>query len=134
MSDSASVIEEYYTHLKNRDREKLLALLSPDIEITYHSQPEQFPWSGKFRGIEGFDRFFSILKDYLEVVEVNIVHSTTTDDTVINQCEGRWKFKQSGFVVAGDMVNVFRVSRGKISAYEVYADTAEFAKGFQTLE
>ena len=130
MSSSTSIIEQYYTHLKNRDRENLLALLSPDIEITYHSQPTQFPWSGKFHGIEGFDRFFSILKDHLEVVEVNILNSTATDDTVINQCEGRWKFKQSGYIVAGDMVNVFRVAGGKITAYEVYADTAEFAKGF----
>ena len=134
MSNSAAIIEQYYAHLKNRDRDNLLALLSPEIEITYHSQPEQFPWSGKFHGVEGFDRFFSILKDYLEVVEVNIVNSTATDDTVINQCEGQWKFKQSGYVVAGDMVNVFRIDGGKISAYEVYADTAEFAKGIATLD
>ena len=134
MSNSAAIIEQYYAHLKNRDREKLLALLSPEIEITYHSQPDQFPWSGRFHGIEGFDHFFSILKDYLEVVEVNIVSSTATDDTVINQCEGSWKFKQSGYIVTGDMVNVFRVTADRITAYEVYADTAEFAKGFATLD
>ena len=134
MSNSAAIIEQYYAHLKNRDRDNLLALLSPEIEITYHSQPDQFPWSGRFHGVEGFDRFFSILKDYLEVVEVKIVNSTATDDTVINQCHGQWKFKQSGYVVTGDMVNVFQIDGGKISAYEVYADTAEFAKGFATLD
>ncbi len=129
MQSVKQVIDDYYVYLKERDLEKLHGLLADNIVITYHSQENQFPWSGKFHGKEGFDQFFSILKEHLDVVEVRVVTSTTGQDRVINQCEGTWEFKASGYRVNGSMVNVFTVENGKISGYDVYADTAAFAAG-----
>jgi len=129
MQSVNQVIDDYYVYLKERDLEKLHGLLADNIVITYHSQENQFPWSGKFHGKAGFDHFFSILKEHLDVVDVRVVTSTTGQDRVINQCEGTWEFKASGYRVNGSMVNVFTVENGKISGYDVYADTAAFAAG-----
>jgi ketosteroid isomerase-like protein len=129
MQSVKQVIDDYYVYLKERDLEKLHGLLADNIVITYHSQENQFPWSGIFHGKAGFDQFFSILKEHLDVVEVRVVTSTTGQDRVINQCEGTWEFKASGYRVNGSMVNVFTVENGKISGYDVYADTAAFAAG-----
>lgn len=127
--DTKQLIDNYYTCLKERDRETLLGLLSADIVVTYHAQDNQFPWAGKFYGIAGCDRFFSIIKAHLEIIEVTIVDSVIADNKMVNQCEGCWQYKASGYVVKGSMVNVFTVADDKIIGYEVYADTAAFAAG-----
>ena len=131
MTSTKELVDNYYTFLKERDREGLLSLLSEDIVITYHSQPGQFPWSGQFHGIEGFDRFFSILKQHLNVLNVDIVDSIVQNNKMVNQCMGQWEYKSSGYVVKASMVNIFTVTENKITGYDVYADTAAFAVGWE---
>lgn len=128
-ADINQVISSYYQLLKNRDREGLLELLSEDLIITYHGQPNQLPWAGEFHGVDGFDQFFSIIKSYMDVVEVSVLDSISDRNKVINQCQGSWKYKENDYVVNGSMVNVFTVESGKIVGYDVYADTAAFAAG-----
>lgn len=127
------IIGDYYRYLKERDRESLVTLLSSDIVITYHAQESQLPWAGTFHGIEGFDQFFSIIREYLNVVDVEIIDSISGKNKVINQCEGMWQYKKSGYVVKGSMVNVFTVTDEKITGYDVYADTAAFTAGITGL-
>ena len=123
------IIGDYYRYLKERDRENLIGLLSSNIVITYHAQENQLPWAGTFRGIEGFDQFFSIIRKFLNVIDVKIIDSISGRNKVINQCEGMWEYKETGYVVKGSMVNVFTVNDGKITGYDVYADTAAFVAG-----
>ncbi len=129
MNTTRQTVDNYYHYLKERDREKLLELLADDIVVTYHAQEGQFPWGGKFYGKAGFDRFFSIIKEHLNIVEVTVEGSIVGENKLVNQCEGSWEFKSSGHIVKGGMVNVFTVNNGKISGYDVYADTAAFAAG-----
>ena len=129
-SNIEQIISDYYRLLKVRDRDGLLALLDKDIEVTYHGQPSQLPWAGKFHGIAGFDQFFSIIRTYLDVVEVTVIDSISDRNKVINQCQGSWKYKENDYLVQGGMVNVFTVESDKIVGYDVYADTAAFAAGF----
>ena len=131
MATTSQIIDCYYRYLKQRDREKLLGLLCEDIVVTYHAQPGQFPWAGQFHGIAGFDEFFRIIKDHLNVINVDVMASTAGGNRVINQCEGIWEYKNTGHVVKGSMVNVFTVESGQITGYEVYVDTAAFAAGFR---
>ena len=88
-----------------------------------------FPWSGVFRGHAGFDEFFAAIAENLEIVEV-VQHQFISDaERVVVQCTGAWRVKANDRVVRGAMANVFTVSDGLITAYEVYADTAAFATG-----
>ncbi len=129
MSTTKQIVDQYYVLLKARDRKNLLKLLCDDIVINYHSQSDQFPWSGKFIGIDGFDRFFSLIKANLNIIEVSIVDTVVDGNKLVNICEGKWEYINSGYVVHGSMVNLFTVSNGKISGYDVFADTAAFAAG-----
>ena len=129
MTSADAVIASFYRHLKNRDQEALHDLLADDIVVEYHAQPDVFPWSGTFPGKDGFDRFFDIIRAHLDVVEVNIVRSISGLSQVVNLCKGKWKYRENGYLVEGDMVNVFSVCDGKINRYDVYADTQAFADG-----
>ena len=133
MNATKQTVDSYYHYLKERDREKLLELLADDILVTYHAQQGQFPWGGKFYGKEGFDRFFSIIKEHLNIIEMTVEGSIVDDNKLVNQCEGSWEYKASGYIVKGSMVNVFTVEDGKISGYDVYADTAAFAAGLPNI-
>ena len=133
MRTAKEVVDDYYVFLRDRDREQLLGLLSTDIVVTYHGQPGQLPWAGRFHGIEGFDRFFSLVRDYLNIVDMSVIDSISTENKIINQCEGLWEYRESGYIVKGSMINVFTVVDGKISGYDVYADTAAFAAGLNPL-
>ena len=124
------LIIDYYRFLQERDRAGLLNLLADNIEVTCHGQIDQLPWAGKFYGIDGFDQFFSIIRKYLDVVEVEITDSISDRNKVINQCQGVWKYKANDYLVKGSMVNVFTVDNSKIVGYDVYADTAAFTAGF----
>ncbi len=130
-AETSQIIDSYYRCLKQRDREKLLELLGEDIVVTYHAQPGHLPWAGQFHGIAGFDEFFRIIRDHLNVIRVDVIASVISRARVVNQCEGVWEYRDTGYRVKGGMVNVFTVESGKITSYEVYADTAAFVEGFR---
>ena len=126
MINSEKIIQQYYDALAARDREKLLSLLDPEIEVIYYGQPDQLPWAGTFSGIEGFDSFFKVIAQYLEIVEVQRLNTIASESQVVVQCKGIWQFKENGAQVHGAMVNVFTLNDQKLRLYEVYADTEAF--------
>ena len=129
MRTARDVIDDYYALLASRDRDGLLAVLSPDMTVAYNAPEGLFPWSGEFYGHTGFDRFLAVIAEHLEIVEI-VQHRFISDsERVVVQCTGAWKVKATGHIVEGAMVNVFTVADGRITGYEVYADTAAFATG-----
>ena len=126
---SEEIVDAFYHCLKSRDRDGLVAVLDPGIRVTYHSRPGEFPWSGEFSGIDGFDRFLEALREHLEIIHVDILKTIADERHVVKQCRGAWRYLKSGHVVEGDMVNIFTVSGDRITAYDVHADTAAFRAG-----
>lgn len=120
------VIDRYYDLLAQRDREGLSEVLSHDIVVTYWGQEGQLPWAGTFDGIDGFWTFLGSVSEHLDIVEVERLRVVADDEAVIIACRGQWRVKASGHVVKAGMVNVFVVSNGRISAYDLYVDTAAF--------
>ena len=131
MTNALAIVDQYYACLAARDREGLLQVMDPDIQITYHSQPDRFPWSGEFSGIDGFDAFFAALKAHLQIVQVTVNETFCSDESVIKTCSGQWRVLANGNVVSGDMVNVFKVTGERITHYDVYADTDAFASAME---
>ena len=127
--ESRSVVETYYERLAARDRDGLLEILDPGVVVTYHAGTGVFPWSGRFEGIDGFDAFFAAIAEHLEIIEVVQLAWITDANSVVVQCDGQWRVKANGAVVAGSMVNIFGVADGRVSSYDVHADTAAFLQG-----
>jgi ketosteroid isomerase-like protein len=127
--DARAVIDRYYDLLAARDRDGLISLFAPDFAVVYHAQDGEFPWSGTFDGIDGFDSFLAAIGTNLDVVQVDRTAITADDERVVVQCVGHWRVKANGADVRGGMVNVFTVADNRISKYEVYADTSAFRRG-----
>jgi len=120
------VIEDYYRFLKERNREKLLALLSPEIKIIYHAENSKLPWAGEYEGMDGFDRFFDVISAYLDIVEISILNRLYDGNKAAVQCQGIWRLKSGRALISGGMINFFTVENHQLTRYEVYADTAAF--------
>jgi ketosteroid isomerase-like protein len=129
--ETRDVIDRYYELLAARDRDGLVTLFAPDFKVTYHAQPDAFPWSGVFEGIDGFDRFLAVIAEHLEIVEVDQTATIADGERVVVQCAGHWRVKANGADVKGGMVNVFTVADGRIAHYEVHADTHAFATALE---
>jgi len=127
--NTETIIARYYERLKNRDRDGLLELLSPDMRVKYYGPEGLLPFIGEFNGIDGFDRFFGIIQDNLDIVEVESLDQIASDTKLVVQARGVWRSKATGRDIRGNMVNVFTVADGRITQYEVYNDTAAFAVG-----
>ena len=126
MSPTMDLIDRYYELLAARDREGLSQVLSNDIVVTYWGQEGQLPWAGTFTGIDGFWAFLGSVSEHLDIVEIERLRVVANDDAVIIPCRGQWRVKATGHVVKAGMVNVFVVSNGRISAYDLFVDTAAF--------
>jgi ketosteroid isomerase-like protein len=123
---AAHLVEQFYRLLADRDRAGLRDILSPEVVVQYHAQPERFPWAGAFTGHDGFDTFLAAVGDHLEIVEAERLEPIATDSHVVVQTIGSWRLKRTGAIIRGAMCNIFRVEDEHIVRYEVYADTAAF--------
>ena len=123
------IIEEYYRLLKERNREGLLKMLSPDIRVRFYGPDGSLPWVGEFNGVEGFEEFLSIITSHLDIVEVERLDTIADDRKVVVQSRGCWRSKITGNDIRGNMINIFSIDQGKITGYEVYNDTLAFARG-----
>jgi len=94
--ETLDVINRYYELLAARDRDGLVALFADEFKVTYHAQPDAFPWSGVFEGVEGFDRFLAVIAEHLEIVEVAQTATIADDARVVVQCAGHWRVKANG--------------------------------------
>ena len=128
-----TIIDDYYRFLKERNRDALVGLLSEHIKVTYHASGSALPWAGEYAGVAGFDEFLTIIKNHLDIVEVNVLDRTYGDKKAVMQCYGTWEVKENGNKISGFMVNVFTVENQQITHYEVYADTAAFERGISVI-
>ncbi len=110
-----------------------MALLHDEVRVSYYGPPGLLPWIGQFDGKSGFEQFFEIIAEYLEIVEVETLDRISNASKTVVQCRGCWRVRASAETVEGNMVNIFSVTDGRISAYEVYNDTAAFATAMGAL-
>lgn len=133
MSSTQEIIASYYQSLKNRDRETLLSLLSPDMTVRYYGPEGLLPFIGEFHGVDGFDRFYAIVTEHFDIREVEQLAEMVDGNRLIVQGRGVWHCKATAKDIHANMVNIFTVDNGRISSYEVYNDTAAFAVGMNAL-
>ena len=120
------IVDNYYRFLQQRDRDGLVSILSEHIRVIYHANNSKLPWAGVYQGLAGFDNFFNIIKEHLDIVKVTVEDRIYTEQKAVMQCQGAWRRKAGGAIIEGAMVNVFTIENNRIKQYEVYADTAAF--------
>ncbi len=125
---SADTVRAVYSAFAAGDIPGVIALMSPDI---IWNEAENFPYadrspyrgpdeivSGVFARLgEEWDGFAAVAEELLDC-----------GDTVVALGRYRGTYKASGKAVDAQMVHVWRVADGRVTAFQQYADTLQFAR------
>lgn len=115
-------VRAVYKAYETRDVEGLLALLDDEFEV-YHS--ELLPWGGRYRGRDGMMEYIKGISTYVESgVVVEELFAAGDDVIMIGRSSGT--VKSSGQPYEVRLVDVCRVSEGKLRSLDIYTDTPAF--------
>jgi ketosteroid isomerase-like protein len=98
-------------------------LLAEDFEWIYHG-PAALPWAGVYRGAEGFDRFFAIVHELIDVRECVAREYLDAGDDVVVLGHSRTRILHNDAEYRAEWMNVFRLRDGRIHRYLDLFDTA----------
>lgn len=128
---STAVARRFFDLFAEGDLETIKAdLLAPDFEWVYHG-PESLPWAGVYRGADGFDRFFAIVRELVHVRECTPREFIEAGDRVLVLGHSRTTVLATGARYEAQWMNVFTVRDGRITLFLDLFDTASVVEALQ---
>ncbi|MYT32966.1 MULTISPECIES: nuclear transport factor 2 family protein [unclassified Streptomyces] len=130
MSDTRTVVEQFYRHVAAREIEALSELIAEEIDWDIYGA-EVVPWAGRRRTRAEAVEFFATLSDHLESKEftVNRIVVEGADAVVIGHM--RQIVKVTGNVFDSPFAFHLTVEDGKIARYIMFEDSLALARAFE---
>lgn len=123
---ATDVLDAWYAAIRSGNAENLRSVITDDAYIYWNGDTTRIPWAGRHTGADAMMAFFRTLGDLIEVVAISETGRVVADTHAIVTIKGEWRHKADGRLIQATACNVFRFRHGRISAYEVYNDTARF--------
>ncbi|MFI9719449.1 nuclear transport factor 2 family protein [Streptomyces sp. NPDC052396] len=129
MSNTRTVIDEFYRRVGNGDIAGLGELFADEVDLDVYGS-EDVPWIGKrSTGAEAVE-FFRTLPKYLEPLEFTVTKIFVDGEDAVALGHMRQKVKANGLVFDSPFAFRFTVVDGKITRYVVYEDSLALARAF----
>ena len=124
MADAIAVVKQFYESVAAGDVERLLGLLSPDLEWT---EAERFPYyGGVWRGPQAVvDNLLVPLERDWEGFSVTPREFLASDERVVSFGEYRGTYRATGREMCALFVHRWVVRNAKIVQFNQYTDTAK---------
>jgi uncharacterized protein len=123
-----SVLDAWYAALRSGDLDALRAVAAPDIRVWWNGPADLVPWAGEHQGVDAAIAFFHQVTGALDVLRTTVVERLETPNAVVAVLDAHWRVKASGVEIRAKAMNVFRFRDGRVAGYEVYPDSAAFAR------
>ncbi|MCX6954417.1 MAG: nuclear transport factor 2 family protein [Verrucomicrobia bacterium] len=121
------IVREGYARFAHRNAAAVLALLSPDVEIT---QTSDVPWGGRFRGHAGALEFFARLDRYTDATPDPIITVPAGRDVaVVGRLRG--KVRATGRALDLVVVHLWSIRGGEVVRFAAYADAPAVRETFE---
>ncbi|MFE7275168.1 nuclear transport factor 2 family protein [Streptomyces sp. NPDC057623] len=120
---NVDVVRRFFALFDEERLADIEALLTDDFEWIYHG-PKSLPWAGTYRGVEGFRRFFSVVRELIQVQECVAYDYLDAGDRVVVLGVSRTRVLANDRHYEAQWMNVFTVRDGLISRYLDLYDTA----------
>jgi uncharacterized protein len=124
------VVRAHYAAIRARDRNALLGTLHDNVEWEF-SGPADIPFAGRWQGIDGATRFFTIIRDTVEVLEFSVEDMIARGATVVVIGRERFRVKATGREWSCGWVQVHTVAEGKIRSFREFTDTAAIGAAYR---
>lgn len=125
MSDD--ILARWYAALKAGDMAAFREVAATDVMVRWNGPADLIPWAGEHHGVEAVLAFFGKVGAALEIVSVEPVERLVTAEKALIVLKGHWRVRATGRELNLRAANLFSFTDGKVSAYEVFPDSAAFA-------
>ena len=104
---------------------------TPDVTVRWNGPADLIPWAGEHHGVEAVLGFFAKVGAALEVLGVEPVERLITADKALLVLNAHWRVRATGQELTLRAANLFTFRDGRVAAYEVFPDSATFARALK---
>jgi ketosteroid isomerase-like protein len=128
--DNLKTIHQVYAAFGEGDIEGVLGMLTDNMRWSTPGPPDVIPYAGLRTGHDQVAGYFKSFGEAVETTEFEPQKFFAQDDIVV--VLGRYAFRVvgTGNAVDNDWVHTFKLTEGKISAFEGYEDSAAVVAAF----
>ncbi len=123
-SVNVSIIRQAYTDYKDKQVDKLAAVLTDDVSWRVIGERNSFAPFGDWKSPSGALEYFDRLGEALDTQEFRPEQYVSDGDTVVVTGRTLGTMKASRKPIEVEWVHVFKLKDGKISEYREFLDTA----------
>jgi hypothetical protein len=125
---TGDILARWYAALKAGDLDAFAQVAAPDIVLRWNGPADLVPWAGEHRGRAAALAFFASVGRALDILSVETVERMLTDDRALLVLEGHWRVRATGEELKLRAANLFTFRNGMVAVYEVFPDSAAFAR------
>lgn len=129
-AENVAVVRRFFDLFDEDRLEEMKDLLADDFHWIYHG-PKSLPWAGEYRGPTGFDQFFAIVHDLIDVEECQAYEYLDAGDDVVVLGYSRTRILANNARYEAQWMNIFRLRDGRIAQYLDLFDTASVVEALQ---
>ena len=129
-SENTALVQQAYALFGRGDIPGLMKLMSPDV-VWEIPKVENVPFTGRFQGVDGVQRFFGTLAGAVNILKFEAQEFIAQRDKVVVLGESFFKTKESGREYANKWAQCITVANGKLKHFQDYSDTATAEKAFR---
>jgi uncharacterized protein len=128
---NVTLVETLYAAFKRGDIAPIIAAMAGDVVWTVHGRPKDHPALGTAKAPAGVQKFFGIIADTQTATDFSPREFHATGDKVFVLGHYDWTFRKSGKTVSADWVHIFTIRGGKVTSFDEFTDTAQFAEAMR---
>lgn len=125
--DSTQLVLGLYKAFDKADTQTVLDSLADEVEWI-EPGGDAFPWAGTWRGVDQVKECFRLLNEKLAYQEAHPNEVFGQEDTVVCLGTSAAVIKANGVRVEHDWAAVWSLEVGKVKRYQLFYDTAQWAK------
>jgi uncharacterized protein len=127
MSNAPTLLDRWFAAVRSGSPDAFRDICTPDVVLYWNGDPAVIPWAGTYTGPDGIAAFFATLKHHIEVKYVTLDIVSEIPGGALVTLAGQWRVRDTETLIEARAANILRYRDGRVSAYEVYNDTAKFA-------
>jgi hypothetical protein len=125
------LVQGLYAAFGRGDIATIVGALAPEVVWHSHGRPQDFPTLGTYKGPQGVQTFFQTVADTQTPTDFSPREFYTTGDKVFVLGHYAWTMRKTGKSAASDWVHIFTVRDGKVTTFDEFTDTAQFAEAIR---
>jgi ketosteroid isomerase-like protein len=125
------LVQTLYAAFKRGDIGPIIGALAPDVAWHSHGSPEDYPTLGLHKGPQAVAKFFQTVAENQTAVDFAPREFHATGDRVFVLGHYDWTLRKTGKAVSAEWVHVFTVKDGKVTTFDEFTDTAQFARAMR---